>query len=104
MLLLLTYYGLGYFNSMVNSFPHHLLSFISCFLIIVVVVLNLLDKAILRIIALFIVALFSCLYIFWRGGITDSEFETYQMLGNYGITFVGKIYVSSFTSTNKGNV
>lgn len=40
MLLLLAYMGFGYFISMISNFPHHLLSFIACFFIIIMVVLN----------------------------------------------------------------
>ena len=44
MLVILVFLGLGYINSAIESFPHHLLSGIACFLMIIVVVLNLFDK------------------------------------------------------------
>lgn len=104
MLLILAYMGLGYFSAMINNFPHHLLSFIACFLIIILVVLNLFDKTKYKIILLSIVAICSIVFIFFKGGIINAEYETYKTLDNYGIDFVGKIEVTSFSGTAQGNV
>lgn len=104
MLLILAHRGLGYFTSMIDDFPHHLLSLIACFSIIVVVVLNLFDKTKYKIILLSIVALCSITYIVLKGGIVGSEFETYKVLDDYGINLVGRMKVSSYSGTAKGNV
>ena len=104
MLLLLAYIGFGYFISMISNFPHHLLSFIACFFIIIMVVLNLFDKTKYKIILLSIVAICSIVFIVLKGGIIDSEYETYKKLEDYGINLVGKIKVSSYSGTKKGNV
>ncbi len=104
MLILLAYIGLGYFTEMMNGFPHHLLSFIFCFLIIIIIVLNLFDKAMLKIISLGIVLLFSIVYVVLKGGIIETEYDTYKSLDDYNITFVGKIKVLDYSGTDKGNV
>lgn len=104
MLFLLAYIGLGYFTAMMDNFPHHLLSFVSCFLIIILIIFNVFDKSKLRAISLVIVLLFSIFYIFFKGGIADSEYETYRTLDEFGITFVGDIKVSDYSGTSKGNV
>ena len=103
-LLILAYEGFGYFTSMVINFPHHLLSFLACFLIIVFVVLNLFDKNIFKIITLSIVAVISIAYILLKGGITNNEYETYRTLDNYEIEFVGDIKITYFSGTAQGNV
>ena len=104
MLLLITYMGFDYFSSMISNFPHHLLSLIACFLIIIVVIINLFDKIKYKIILLSLITLCSVLFIVLKGGISSSEYETYKTLDNYGINFVGKIKVTSFSGTDKGNV
>lgn len=104
MLLLLAYMGFVYFTSMISNFPHHLLSFIACFLIIIMVVLNLFDKTNYKIILLSIVAICSIVFIILKGGIINSEYEAYKTLDSYEINFVGKIKVSFYSGTEKGNV
>ena len=104
MLLLLAYLGLGYFTSVVENFPHHLLSFIVCFAIIIVIVLAIFDKIKLRIISLLIVIISIVLYLVLKGGILTSEYETYRVLEDYNITFDGEIYVSFFSGSAKGSV
>lgn len=103
-LLILAYMGLGYFSSMINNFPHHLLSFIACFLIIILVVLNLFDKTKLKIITLSIVTICTIVFIILKGGITNEVYETYRTLDDYEINFVGKIKISYFSGTSQGNV
>ena len=104
MLLLLAFMGLGYFSSMIENFPHHLLSFIACFSIIVIVVFNLFDKTRYKIISLLIVTIFSFGYIVLNGGLLNAEYETYKVLDDYEIEFVGKIDVTYFSGTAQGNV
>ncbi len=102
-LLLLAIESYGYFNAMIDSFPHHLLSFLVCFAIIILVVLNLFDKRLYKIITIIIVGLF-CLIYYFKGGIINDEYETYRTLDSYEINFIGKIRVSSFSGTDEGNV
>ena len=44
MILLLAYLGLGYLTSTIENFPHHLLSCISCFALIIIIPYYLFDK------------------------------------------------------------
>ena len=104
MFFLLVIIGCGYFTTMVSGFPHHLLSFLSCFLIIIFVVINLFDKKKLKVITLLIVAVFLAIYIIFNGGIINAEFETYRSLDNYEIDYVGKLEVVYFSGTKEGNV
>lgn len=102
-LILLGYIGLGYLTAAVENFPHHLLSFIACFAFIIIIVLNIFDKPKLRIITLSIIALALIIYIIFKGGIFDQEYETYRTLEEYNIDFKGDIYISYFAGTAKGN-
>ena len=104
MLCLLAYFGLGYFSSAISSFPHHLLSFIACFAMIIIIILNIFDKTLFRIISIILVLLISSIYILFMGGITNQEYEAYRTLDDYNITFEGEMYVSYFSGTAKGNV
>lgn len=104
MLCLLAYFGLGYFSSVIDNFPHHLLSFVACFAMIIIIVLNVFDKTIFRIISIASVLFISSIYIIFAGGVINQEFETYRTLDDYNITFEGKIYISFYSGTSKGFV
>ena len=104
MLLLLSYMGLDYFSNMIDNFPNHLLSFIACYLIIILIVLNIFKKTKFKIISLLIVAICNVVYIVLIGGIINDEYETYRTIDNYEINFVGNIRVTNFNGTDKGNV
>ena len=104
MLLLLTYMGIGYFKDMINDFPHHLLSFMACFLILITVVLNIFDKTKLKIITLLIVVLCTIGYAILNGEILNNKYEIYKTIDNYGIDFVGEIKLDSFKGTAEGDV
>ena len=103
-LFLLAFEGLGYFSAVVSNFPHHLLSFLACFLIIIFVVLNLFDRTKLKVITLLIVTIFSIIYVALNGGIINAEYETFKTLDNYGIDFAGEVHVTYFSGTAQGNV
>lgn len=103
MLLLLAYLGINYLSSVIESFPHHLLSCIVCFLMIIIIIFNLFDKLVYKLVTLFIVLVFSVIYIFFSGGFVN-EFEAYKTLDSYDIEFSGEIEVSEYTGTAKGNV
>ncbi len=105
MLVILVFLGLGYINRAIESFPHHLLSGISCFLIIIVVVLNLFDHKKYKLASLGIALVSLVTIIILRGGVGGSKFETYRNIDYLDINLVGKIEVISFTAQNKeGNV
>ena len=104
MLIFLSYLGLGYFNSVINSFPNHLLSCIFCFVSIIVIVINVLEKTSLRVISFIVVILFIAITIFMKGGFLSSPYETYKNLDEYNLNLSGEVTVTSFSSTGKGNV
>ncbi len=105
MIVFLVFLGFGYINSAIESFPHHLLSGISCFLIIIVVVLNLFDHKKYKLASLGIALVSLVTIIILRGGVGGSKFETYRNIDYLDINLVGKIEVISFTAQNKeGNV
>ena len=101
MLLILALLGLGYFTAAIENIPHHLLSCIFCFAVIIVVIMNLFDKIRLRIVAFGIVILFIVVYTFFRGGL-NSEYETIRSLDAYN--FSGNLKVSYYSGTKKGKV
>ena len=101
MIVLLAYLGLGYINSTIESFPHHLLSGISCFLIIIVVVLNLFDHKKYKLASLGIALVSLVAIILLRGGVGGSKYETYRNIDYLDITLVGKLEIVSFTAENK---
>jgi hypothetical protein len=101
MIVFLVFLGFGYINSAIESFPHHLLSGISCFLIIIVVVLNLFDYKKYKLVSLGIALVALIAIIILRGGVGGSKYETYRNIDNLGITLVGKVEVISFTAENK---
>ena len=102
MLLLLAYLGLGYLSAVVENFPHHLLSFIFCFTLIIVLIFNIFKNIKLRILAFLLLIIPIIGYGILSGGIVSSEFETYKSLDEY--EFVGDIDVTFFSGTKKGYV
>ena len=102
MLLLLALTGLGYLNSAIENFPHHLLSFIFCLTFIIIIVLNLFNKTKLKLLSFGITILFMIGYIVLRGGLVNSEFEHIRSLSEYKLT--DKAIVTSFTGTKNGKV
>ena len=102
MLVFLSYLGLGYFSSVIEYFPHHLLSCISCFAMIIVIVIGVLDKLKLRLFSFGTIIICMVIYIFLTGGFINSEFEVIKKLNEYNLS--GDVIVSSFISTKKGNV
>ena len=101
MIVLLVFLGLGYINRAIESFPHHLLSGISCFLIIIVVVLNLFDHKKYKLVSLGIALVSLVAIIILRGGVGGSKYETYRNIDYLDITLVGKLEIVSFKAENK---
>ena len=101
MIVFLTYLGLGYINNAIQSFPHHLLSGISCFLIIIAVVLCLFDKKKLRLVSFGIALITTIVLLVLKGDIGGIKYETYRNIDNLDITLVGKIRVITFTAYEK---
>ena len=101
MLLLLSYLGLDYLDATVDNFPHHLLSFISCYGIIVVVVLCLFKDLRNKLILFGVTLLVTVGLLVFRGGISNGEYDLYRELD---VTFESKPYIEYFTATGKGEV
>ena len=97
---LLAYLGLGYFTSVMESFPHHLLSCIFCFALILVIIFNVFDKIKLRIISIIIVILGVAGYYIYNNGI-NAEYEVYRTLDQYN--FDGEINITYFAGTEDGD-
>ena len=105
MIVLLTYLGFNYINMTINNFPYHILSGISCFLIIIVVVHYLFDKKYLKYISLGVAIISLIVLIFIRGGIGDDKFETYKSIDGFDIKLEGRIKITEFTAQDReGNV
>ena len=101
MLIFLAYLGLGYLISAIESFPHHLLSFIACLTMIIVIVLSLFDKLKLRLLAFSITIIFIIGIIFFNIILVDNSFIKYEILDeNLG----NNLYVSSYSGTKQGDV
>ena len=103
-LLLLAYLGIGYLTAVIEKFPYHLLSCIACFGLIIIIVWNIFDKVIYKIILLSLIIVAIVIYNFLNGGIFASTYETYRTLDGFDIELKGEVYVSSFTGTAQGNV
>ena len=102
MLCFLSLLGLGYLGSVIDSFPHHLLSCIFCFSTIIILIFNIIKNNKLRIISFLGTILFIIVLVLVRDGINNPTYETYRSLEEYD--FVGKIDVTFFSGTSKGNV
>ena len=102
MLIFLAYLGIGYLSSCFENFPNHLLSFICCFIFIIMIVLNIFNKKIFKILSLGIITLFIILLILLNDGLVNNKYETVLSLNEYN--FHGNIYISFFSGTEKGNV
>lgn len=101
-LFLLTILGLGYLNQAINNFPHHLLSFIFCFALIIVIILNLFYKTKLRIAAFSLIIISVIVYSLIRSGIVDSRFEVVKSLDSYNLS--GELQITAFIATKHGDV
>lgn len=105
-LILLTILGVGFFTSAINSFPHHLLSGIFCFVEIILIILGVLNKKKNKIISFIIITLFTIGYVLISNGLLfdiNKEYEGYEDLKEYGITLSDDYYVTGFISTKQGS-
>ena len=106
MLILLSILGLDFFKSAVESFPHHLLSGIFCFVAIALIILGVLNNKKNIIILSTIIVVFTIGYFLISNGIlfdTFKQYEDYNDLKAYGITLSNDYYVSGFISTKHGS-
>ena len=106
MLGLLSILGLGFLNNTIESFPHHLLSFIFCFVAIALIILGVLNKKKNIIITFIITGVFTILYFLINNGIffdINREYESYNDLNEYGITLSDEYYISGFISEKQGS-
>ena len=104
MIIVLVFQGLSYLNSATTNFPHHLLSGIFCFVLIVIISINIFDNKKLRILLLGIALIIAILILIIQGGIAVKRFETYRNLDEFNISLVGEIQVITFSGYKEGNV
>ena len=105
MLILLAIIGIGFLNSTLEKFPHHLLSAIFCFSAIILIILGVLNKKKNIIISFAIITTFTIGYVLINNGILfdiHKKYETYEDLEEYGITLSDEYYISGFFSTEQG--
>ena len=98
--------GLGFFNSAIEHFPHHLLSGIFCFVAITIIILGVLTKKKNRLITFIIIIIFTVLYFLITNGILFDSFkkyEAYDNLNKYDIKLTKESYVSGFLSSKEGS-
>ena len=101
MIVFLVLLGLGFINKAIESFPHHIISGIACFLMIIIVVLSIFDNKKLKLISFGITIIATIAIIVLNGGISGTKYETYRNIDNLGLTLVGRVEVISFTAQNK---
>lgn len=105
MLLLLAIIGIGFFDSAISNFPHHLLSGIFCFIAIILIILGVLNKKKNKIISFTIIIIFTVGYVLISNGIlfdAYKKYEVYEDLKEYGITLSDEYYISGFFGTEQG--
>ena len=102
MFLALILMGIGYINSAIESFPHHLLSGIACFGIILVVTFGLFHKLKYKIITLSLCLIGAVGMVLLGMDIFKTKFETVRTLSD--ITIVGEVNVSYFSGDKDGKV
>ena len=96
--------GIGYINSAIESFPHHLLSGISCFAMIIVVTLCLFDKLKYKLVT-FGLCLMAIITMFVLGiNKANAKYETYRVLDANEYVLTGEVYVTYFAGTEEGKV
>lgn len=76
------------------------LSFISCFGIIIVVVLNIFDDKKLRLISFGCVLLSIVIYIVLSLGLFNKKFETYEKINIRSLNLSGKISITFFSAND----
>lgn len=81
--ILLTISGVGYLRQAINSFPHHLLSAVFCFVAIIIIALGVCEEKRLRSVLLSCVGVFLMGYVIFFGGIIARE--AIMDLSEYGI-------------------
>ena len=104
-LILLAITGIGFFNSTLQNFPHHLLSGIFCFSAIILIILGVLNKKKNIIISFAIIITFVIEYVLISNGILFDKYKKYEAYGDlekYGITLSDQYYISGFFSTEQG--
>lgn len=100
---ILMFLGTGYLKSAIESFPHHLLSGIACFAIIIVVTLNLFDELKHKIITLCACVIIAVIMLVIGLGFTKEKFEVVKQLNQFEIEIVGDAEITYFAGTKEGN-
>ncbi len=105
MLGLLSILGIGFMESALTSFPHHLLSSIFCFAAIIWMILGIFHKKKNIISSFVIIILFIIGYVLIKNGLlidTYKKYEVYEDLNEYHIILNKEYYISGFFSTKQG--
>lgn len=104
MIIFLAWLGVDYISTTIDSFPHHLLSAIWCFLFIIIIVLCLFDKIKYKLLC-FLVGLITVGALVYLG-IWDNNrnFETYRSIDLEEMPLTGEVRVTSFAGTATGEV
>lgn len=101
---LLSSLGVGYISAAINSFLHHLLSGICCFLFIIIISLNLFDKLLHRLLCILVSIITIFVMIFSGVWNKNQTYEVYKTIDLQEIPLVGEVNVSSFSGTTNGEV
>lgn len=104
MLLILTITGFDYFGEMCINFPNHLLSFISCFAIILIIVFNVLKNYKLRIISIILTIFISIIYLLSSKESQQVRYEIQKDLTEYNIVLYGNVDVTQLIGNSFGEV
>ena len=96
MTILLVLFAVNYINGFSDSFPNHLITVIYCFLSIIFYIVVIFKDKIPRIICAALTLISMCVFIPLSN---PGNFETYNNSFLDGIEFVGKPYISSWSST-----
>lgn len=102
MLVFIGFMGYSFLLETIKHFPHHLLSFIFCLTVIILLVLNLYEKKIYKILSFITITILTGLLIFINRG--SNMLVSYKNLDEYNLAFIEEAYVSSFTSEKNGSV
>ena len=98
----LAFQGYNFLENVMDSFPHHLLTTIYCFLSIIVIVICLFDKWLYRLIIFgTLIAAALCYYFF--SGQFGTEFEQVYSLSQYDIEMTEKAEITGYSGTTEGD-
>lgn len=100
--LLLAITGVSYFEAMCASFPHHLLSFVSCFAIIFIIAFNVLKRNKFRIISIALTIVIAFVWFIFSKEPKQVQYEMHKDLAEYNLTLQGDVEVIQFMGNSTG--